>query len=370
MSTPSPDHPAHEAVAHADGHSGCCGHTCAHGHEAAHSHDHDHSSEDAEIFTRRFFLFLELLVLLLWGLVMAWFYASGRIERYLVGEGMFRIQVLISGMALFVLGMFNWLMRARALGCGHDHGHGEEHRHEHGHDPGHTAGDCGHAGCGHAEEGAAHHHEGTFGGRTAALLLMAVPVTAAAAWTADDFSDDYKRNMLTAETSRSAPAGEAPEEFRLTPQQPAAGAQASSSSPSSYGGVTLELIEKYQPRNQNGNFELGVMQLYYSGSDPEYASVMKGQGVETTGQVVRDTLNPGPGRYRVFVLQVSCCAADARPYSVPVELTGPPVDVQEMGWYRITGKIDYVEERGVTIAVLRADSMQPTVRPRDQRMLF
>jgi uncharacterized membrane protein YcgQ (UPF0703/DUF1980 family) len=135
--------------------------------------------------------------------------------------------------------------------------------------------------------------------------------------------------------------------------------------------MTLAVVEKYRPRNKEGNFELGVEELYYSSSDPEYAKVMKGQGVETVGQIVKDTSSTEPGRWRVFVLQMTCCAADARPVSLPVEFQSPvPAGLQEMGWFKLTGQIDYVEERGIPVAVLRASSAQPSLRPKEQRSLF
>ena len=111
-------------------------------------------------------------------------------------------------------------------------------------------------------------------------------------------------------------------------------------------------------------------ELYYSSADPEYAKVMKGQGVETVGQLVKDTEQPEPGRWRVFVLQMTCCAADARPVSLPVEFEAQLPALQEMGWFRLTGKIDYVEERGIPVAVLRATAAQPTCGPRNNALCF
>ena len=195
-----------------------------------------------------------------------------------------------------------------------------------------------------------------------ALLLLALSVTAAVALTPDDFSDQYKRNMLSAYAAQSGNAPAPSPQHRLTPE--------GSPTVAAAGGMTLAVVEKYQPRNKAGNFELDVMQLYYSGSDPEYAKVMQGQGVETVGQVVKDTANPGPGRWRVFVLQMQCCAADARPYSLPVEFAGGGPALQEMGWYKLTGTLDYMEEKGVTTAVLKATAAEPTLRPKEQRTLF
>lgn len=339
---------------------------------------------------------------------MVWFYASGRINNYLIGEGTFRIQVLVGGLLLAVLGLFNWQMRGllAASGCGHDCGHDHDHDHDHqhhqhahgeccGHDhhdphahhdsthphPGDTAlvatksssatpADCCHSGtCSTpalandaADEGhGGHDHEGTPGGRGLALALLAISVTSAVAFTPDDFSDRYKKNMLSAYSSRKATdSGPAPAEFRLTPE----------GSPAAAAGMTLAVVEKYRPRNKDGNFELGVEELYYSSADPEYAKVMKGQGVETLGQIVKDTTGTEPGRWRVFILQMTCCAADARPVSLPVVFEKEVPNLQEMGWFKLKGTIDYVQERGIPVAILRAIDATPSLRPKDQRTLF
>ncbi len=67
---------------------------------------------------------------------------------------------------------------------------------------------------------------------------------------------------------------------------------------------------------------------------------------------------------------MTCCAADARPVSLPVVFEGPAPALQEMGWFKLTGKLDYVEERGIPVAVLRATAAQPSLRPKEQRTLF
>ncbi|MDB6069862.1 MAG: hypothetical protein JWL81_1033 [Verrucomicrobiales bacterium] len=412
-------------------HQGGCGHAHAHGHDHSHNHSHGAAAGEKE-WTRNFLLFLELAVLLIWAVTMVWFYASGRINNYLIGEGTFRIQVLVGGLLLAVLGLFNWKMRGllASVGCGHDHGHdcghdhshdqdyshshgkdcGHDHDHDHNHSHSHSHGkDSGHSqshmhqhaggGCcsheevadpslvatkskagsstcgseadccgagaalpGHDEEShGGHDHEGTPGGRGLALALLAISVTSAVAFTPDDFSDRYKKNMLSAYSSRKATdAGKAPAEFRLTPE----------GSPAAAAGMTLAVVEKYRPRNKDGNFELGVEELYYSSADPEYAKVMKGQGVETLGQIVKDTTGTEPGRWRVFILQMTCCAADARPISLPVVFETEVPNLQEMGWFKLKGTIDYVQERGIPVAILRATGATPSLRPKDQRTLF
>ena len=190
-------------------------------------------------------------------------------------------------------------------------------------------------------------------------LFLSGSIAAAAILTPDQFSEKYLAQKTRALMNRTT--GDAPESAAPVPEKAIEAAA---------GGLTLALVEKYQPRNKDGNFELGVMQLYYSGSDEEYARIMKGQPVETIGQVVKDEVVPGSSRLRIFTLQVTCCAADARPYSIPVEFTGTPPEHRDMGWYKITGTIDYVDERGVRTALLRATDMQPSLRPKDLRATF
>src|SRR4029078_5852551 len=91
----------------------------------------------------------------------------------------------------------------------------------------------------------------------------------------------------------------------------------------SQGGLTLERLEKNGLRkSKDGNYVLSVMDLHYMPSDIEYAKVMDGQKVEATGQLVKDTSNPGPGHRRLFVLQITGGAADAQPYSILVVFAG------------------------------------------------
>ena len=391
-----------------------CSHGCSHDHDH-HDHDHDHNhdhaapapaaesatsaatttteSSDDSAWNQQFLLLLEMLVLIMIAAVIAYFIASGRIDGaapnmpYL--QGYFKILALIGGLALAVMGIFNFLMRRRAVGCSHDHDHSHDHSHKHSADCGHShdhshdhshkhSADCGHShdhghdhsSCSHDHShdhstdnaAHAHHHHGSTMGRAAALLFLSGSITAAAVLTPDEFSPRYmeqKARALMGRSNGAAPASAAPVPAKALADATAAGS-----------GLTLALVEKYQPRNKDGNFELGVMQLYYSGSDEEYARVMKDQPVETIGQVVKDEVVPGAGRLRVFVLQVTCCAADARPYSIPVVFDGPLPEYQEMGWYKITGTVNYADERGVRTAVLKASSMAPSLRPKDQRATF
>ena len=74
-------------------------------------------------------------------------------------------------------------------------------------------------------------------------------------------------------------------------------------------------------------------------------------------------------RIRVFRLFMECCAADARPLSIPVDFGKAPPDYKEMGWYKIRGKMDYRMEDGITVPILRAIGMAETEEP-EEGMLY
>ena len=304
---------------------------------------------DAE-WTRRFFLALQAVVLIMIGGLMCYFVASGRIEGrngtipYVVGG--FKVLVLTGGLGIMLMGIFNWLMRDRSAGCSHSH-------------EGDCCGSTGEEDHGHDDHGHTHHHEGSVTGRAFTLLILSGSLASAAVLTPDQFSTAY---LLKKGEAYRSNAGN-PEAFaKANPGLAAAAAQE---------GFTLAKVEEYVKRTKDGNFPLSVVNLHYMSSDPEYARVMEGQPVETTGQVVKDTVNPGPGHLRVFTLQVTCCAGDARPYSIPVIFEpGSVPDFVEMGWYVVTGKLEFTTERGIKMARLRATGLKATIRPADLRPDF
>lgn len=108
---------------------------------------------------------ISVFLLLLWGGIMLYFYASERISHYLPPDGIFRPMVLWSSIGLILLGLFNlFTIRSKEAACcsegdGHDHGHDHhEHDHAHKHDHGqahsheHKDGCCGGHDHGHSHE--------------------------------------------------------------------------------------------------------------------------------------------------------------------------------------------------------------------------
>ncbi len=376
--------------------------------------------------TKNLIHLVSIALLFLWGAVLLYFYASERLAHYLPPDGIFRPMVLFAGIGMVILGLFNLATTQykEADCCGHDHSHDHDHGdggHDHSHDHEHKHD----ASCGHDHEhdhahkhehhhdhahdhGAAHNHdhghgileESKFLGRTVAILILAAPVTWAAIRTPDQYSANaivnkglYNQNY--ASTTRAdqfslkkekAPAktdvatktqttNVADQPPDATTTKPAPGAPADVAKPSgaaetkSFGTFTLADLEAQVPKSKEGNFILEVPELFYTAGDKEVQSVLKGQSVETIAQVLPEKVNNEDGkRLRIFRMLVQCCAADARPYSIPVEFTDKAPEIKEMTWVKMIGKMNFKQEGGQTVPVLEAISWKETTAPDDAMM--
>jgi hypothetical protein len=379
-----------------------------------------------------------VLLLSLWGAVMLYFYASGRISKYLQSDGLFQPMVLVAGIGLVVLALFNLVTmgaeeadccdhdhahdKERDHGCcGHDHPHDEASHHDHdhstcGHDHSHDHHEHDHD---HSHNHAGHAHgildESGAAGRLVAILILAVPVSYAAMRSPDQFSlntitnkggysnavdaagvvqHSIKNKAPTAPAPAKAPSAppvssvtkaDSPPASQPSPSataqppatasaQPAPGAPAPAATAAtpppgakdtkSYGGFTLADLEAQVPKSKAGNFILEVPELYYTAGDKEVQSVLAGQSVETIAQVLPEKVNNADGkRLRVLRMLIQCCAADARPYSIPVQFAEKAPTFKDMSWVKVTGKMSYSQESGQTVPILLAGTIEETTAP-------
>jgi len=432
--------------------------------------------------TRTLVHLLSVAMLLLWGGVLLYFYISGRLANYLPPDGIFRPMVLVSGIGLAVLGLFNLLtMGVEDAGCeghdhsdddhdhdhdhkdcghdhahkhgdcGHDHSHDDEHKHGAcGHDHDHDHKDCGHdhshdhaekAGCcghdhghhhAHSHEGHAHGilEESSWPGRIVVLLILAAPLS----WAALSSPDRYSSNAIVnkglydpnyTDTSRAEqfslqnkpktavkptatttavvtadkvadlpPAMVSHADLGTTgsPAKPAANppppgvavasaANAETKTPpknipppaqasKSYGTFSLEDLKAQVPQSKDGNFILQVPELYYTGGDVEVQKVLTGQMVETVAQILPEKVNNADGhRLRIFRMLVQCCAADARPYSVPIDFGKKAPEFKDMTWVKVVGKMGYKKEGTQTVPIIEATKVEETTAP-DNAMIY
>ncbi len=332
-----------------DGHAGC-------GHD--HSQDHAHAAVAETIagIDRKFFFFVGATVLILWGAVMLYLYASGRVVHYLTEDGGFRMQCLLGGIALCILGLFNLFMGSRSLteahdcgDCGHDH----DHDHDHGH--------------GHQDDGSTLSKMVAFG-------LLAVPLTAAAVYSPDHYSDTFLTNKLNASSFSGTvplPPGQSALQARKDGPAEASTAPAPGAEPGKGNDFSKKDLDKLVEKSAEGNYALQIIELFYSAGDSQVNRVLEGEPIETIGQVVEDPAAKGnPRRMKVFRLFVQCCAADARPIAIPVEYDGPdPAPAYSaMGWYKLIGTVEYRETSGVKNAIIKLKELRKEAPPKNRNM--
>ncbi len=381
--------PSHGNTPHTHGHEPC---DCGHGNEHAHAHGkagdecagggecggcdghehHHHHGHAVAALDRQFFVWVSAAVLALWGGVMLWYFASGLIVHYLSGTGAFRIQCLIAGLALCVLAAFT-LLRSReeaaAGDCSHEgeccaHGHGEETEHD-------AHGDHHHHHHHHHDH--AHGSAGGWSSKVVAFFILVVPLSAAALYSPHGYSDEFKRlKVESAITSNTLRGGGIDLRERAEKAKPVPGANVSAAAATKTGSDPLafdvaELERLSGGRTAEGNIPLQLVELFYMPAQtPDVRDVVATQTIETVGQAIRDKDNPK--RFRLFRLMVTCCSADARPISVPVEFEGAMPEWREMAWYKVIGTVEYREENGAQTAVFKAKELRPDKAPRNQLM--
>ncbi len=368
---------------------------------------------------------ITITTLIVWGVVFLYFYTTGRIEKHL--DPSFRIYALLSGIGFLLLGSFNFINRNRALGaCTHDHAHGDACDHEHHHDQ--AVDDHDHAACDHdhstdqdhhhhdteshhheeeEEEATAHdhsHHEDTTSSIIFSVIVLLIPLLFATGYSKDQFSNQYlakwgkierqmmqmriakiraaeieespgsvdpNKNPYTSDAVGSENGNEAPKpgaaDTPPDPSQDTATTEADADAGNdSWATFTLEDLKQMVPQNEAGDFQLDVPQIFYTAGDKELMAVMEGISIETTAQLMEETLsNPNGHRLKAFRLFIECCAADARPLSIPVDFGKPPPEYTEMGWYRIYGNLHYVHEDGDLLPILRIDRFEEASEPMD-----
>lgn len=256
------------------------------------------------------------MALLIWSGVMLYFYASGRIVKYLAPD--FRLISLVGGLGLAVLGLFNLFTAGRAADCGHDHGDGDAHDHE---------------------EGDMH--------PLTAVVLMVVPVVMSVAWTKDEYSQaTLGRKTMTVEEVRSP--------FMA----------------SILGPITREDIEKNHRKTPDGYYELSLMELFFASGDQELQQAIGGMKVQTEGRWAEEKANnPNGTRKRLYRMFITCCAADSRAIPITVEFGNEPPEFPENGWVRISGTISYPAEGGVPVPVLKAEQALAAEPPYEENFM-
>ena len=116
---------------------------------------------------------------------------------------------------------------------------------------------------------------------------------------------------------------------------------------------------QYLPKAADGNVALEVTDLLYAESEDSLRRMFADKTIEVIGQYL-----PGSDakQFKLVRMFIVCCAADARPLAVPVEVSGP-MTATEMGWVKVVGKATFTQKGDRAHVVLQADKVEPTDPP-------
>jgi hypothetical protein len=129
-------------------------------------------------------------------------------------------------------------------------------------------------------------------------------------------------------------------------------------------GFTLNDLKAQVPHSKEGNLMLDIPQILSTVKDKGVQAVLAGQTIETTGQVMLETVDNNEGkRLRVARSQILCCAVHARQYSVLVEFSGKAPVFNEISWVKLVGTISYKQEGSKTVPVISAKVIEETAKP-------
>ena len=208
------------------------------------------------------------------------------------------------------------------------------------------------------------------------LLILVVPVATATVLTPDERTANWYANNGAGSNDVSKarkPTDEQNLSARVarsvaTPKTASGDETEPEDASDAYASFTLDDLKAQVDQNANGELMITVPELFYTGGDKVIQDVLTGQGIETVGQVMAEIVNDNGKRLRVFRVFMECCAADSRPLAIPVEFAEGLPQYKEMGWYKITGKMSYREEGGLTVPLLEAETFEKTEEPEDAIM--
>ena len=253
-------------------------------------------------------------VLTVWGIVLAYFYFTGRVGSYL--HPAFHLWTAVSGVVLLImaLGLLVLPQEDHAC-CDHDHGPVRL--------------------------------------RIFPALVLIVPLLIATVVSPSEFGATAVANRGLVESISDLP-GYQP--FAEPPLPTEVG---------TVGPTETVPSSDYLPRNAAGQITAQTVDLLYAAQDPTMREDFEGKEVELIGQFMpAKEKNPRGDRFNLIRMYVMCCAADARPVAVSVQ-TEKPGEHAEMSWVKVTGLATFPTEGGRRIPVLMAKSIEACDPPEE-----
>jgi uncharacterized repeat protein (TIGR03943 family) len=285
---------------------------------------------------------LSALTLVAWGVLMLYFYLSGRLAEYLVPA--YRPMVAVAGVVMLLLAIsMVWTNRAGARGLMSD----------------------GLAGDDRFDGSSAPRIRAT---QVLAFVMLVVPVWAAVGVSADRFSASTVLNRGIVSDPSKMPGKASAAMLNAASQVPppiAANAGASSNYEPPLPGATPIPADatpsaldasQYLKKTPDGNVIAEVTDLLFASDDDSMRPLFDKRKVEMIGQYMPADKG-GADRFQIVRMFMVCCAADARPIAVAVESKDAP-KLAEMAWARVVGTVDFPVEDGHRVPILHAESVK------------
>jgi hypothetical protein len=127
---------------------------------------------------------------------------------------------------------------------------------------------------------------------------------------------------------------------------------------------SLSDLKAQYPQNKQGHFQMELPAILNTSTDLEVQALLAGQSVETTGQVMPETVDNADGRHvRIFRSQLLCCATHARQCSVALELPEATTAFKESTWVKLVGTLSFRREERRIVPVIIVTDIKETAAP-------
>ncbi len=127
----------------------------------------------------------------------------------------------------------------------------------------------------------------------------------------------------------------------------------------------------YIARDAQGRIEADLTDLWTAAADPAFRRHFIGQPIRILGQLLvpkrlrESGVEPGnPALFKVARMMMFCCAADAQPVAVQVEASEVPPG-KDMDWVHLEGRLDFRAQGGELVPVFRAEKVTPAQAPKE-----
>ena len=278
---------------------------------------------------------LTLVTLLVWGVLMLWFWASGRIVAYLHPQ--FHPLVAGAGAALLLLApAWWWATRDVTEGCSHCGGH---HGHNHEKEP----------------------RSAMSAGAVFAFVVLLLPVSAAAFISPSQFGEVAVMNRGIVSSVSQLPASGPPTPASLE-DAPLLGDGEQLPEVDDWPDGQEEGVEYYS-RGPDGAIQLETIDLLFAAEEPGLRDEFDNQRVSIVGQYM--PFPDGGTHFNLVRMMMVCCAADARPIGVAVE-TRQAQHLPRMGWIRVTGTARFFHRGGLHEPRLTVEKIEEVPAPREK----